>query len=403
MQHLPSADRSLQFSTFPGQMGRLVGRVYSAYKPTVEWIFWKVWKIPGADSFEGLTARANLRRLPPREESRSLKARAKRGMKFLLRVGGEKISNRVRARLSSNNYDLYHEPGLFPLPSDLPTIVTLHDHSLLLFPQWHRKEEIARFETSIASILQNSVHLVSTSEFVRQQAIKLLNVPASKITCVRPGINPEAQPLSENAVRSDLSKAGFPAEYLLYVGPLEDRHNLLMLLQAYVTLPETLRTRFPLVLVGRWGWQSQHIANYFHAEAKHRGVIQRDPLPDNIMPSVYNGARCLVDPSFYEGFSPAPLEMLACGGNVLAADIPAFRESLPEKIRFIDPWDREGWRKCLHEALTNRDYFDLTHSGSSHLSWSWSQTASQMVALYRRILQPGEVETTESLPLRRSA
>ena len=80
------------------------------------------------------------------------------------------------------------------------------------------------------------------------------------------------------------------------------------------------------MLVGQWGWGYDETAEFFHATAKHKGVIQTGFLPDADLPAVYNGARALVFPTLYEGFGIPAVEMMGCGGAVLASTAGAVAE-----------------------------------------------------------------------------
>src|SRR5205814_588681 len=119
-----------------------------------------------------------------------------------------------------------------------------------------------------------------------------------------------------------------PYDYLLYVGTVEPRKNVLTLLRAFCALPVELRRRCPLVLAGGWGWKSAEVAEFFRGEAAAAGVRHLGYTDDRYLPGLYAGARALVYPSFYEGFGLPPLEMLAAGGVVLSSTADALREVL---------------------------------------------------------------------------
>ena len=120
-------------------------------------------------------------------------------------------------------------------------------------------------------------------------------------------------------MRPDAVVTNSPPRYLLYLGTIEPRKNLMTLLRAYCLLPESVREETPLVLVGGWGWNSADVAAFLQDEARHRGVRYLGYIPDEAMCLLYNAARALVFPSRYEGFGMPPIEMMACSGAVLAS------------------------------------------------------------------------------------
>src|SRR5207302_7892566 len=126
---------------------------------------------------------------------------------------------------------------------------------------------------------------------------------------------------------------------------------LLVLLRAYCALPERLRLRWPLVLVGGWGWNTGELAAYLHQQARPRGVIHLGYVAEEHLAAVYNGARALVYPSLYEGFGLPPVEMMACGGAVLASTAGALVETVGSRAHLIDPHDIVGWRASMARVV----------------------------------------------------
>src|SRR5262249_36572360 len=156
-----------------------------------------------------------------------------------------------------------------------------------------------------------------------------------------------------------------PERYLLYLGTLEPRKNVLTLLRAYCSLPGGLRRRYPLLLVGGWGWNAADVAAYLHETARHRGVLHLGYLADKYLPAVYNGARALAFRWLYEGFGLPPVEMLACGGAVLASTAGAVVETAGAQAHCIEPHDLDGWRRALWRVLTDDDWWQGLRAGAT--------------------------------------
>ena len=207
---------------------------------------------------------------------------------------------------ATGHYDLYHEPNFLPYPSDLPTVLTIHDLSVLNHPEWHPADRVARYARDFERGLRQCSHIVTVSEFIRQEIIHTLGWSPERVTVTPNGVRPGLGPLPAAAVQRELSRLGLPAQYLLYIGTLEPRKNLLMLLRAYTSLPWETRDKFPLLLVGNWGWNTADLADYYDKEARHRGVLHLGYVADEHLQTLYNGARALVFPSYYEGFGLPP-------------------------------------------------------------------------------------------------
>ena len=150
-------------------------------------------------------------------------------------------------------FDLYHEPNFIPFACDLPAVVTIHDLSVLLHPQWHPAERVRHYEQRFHRGLAACAHVLTVSEFTRREVITALGQPPERVTRVYNGVRPSMTPLAAGTVRRALRRLGLPPRYLLHVGTIEPRKNLLMLLRAYSTLPVAVRESCPLVLAGGWG------------------------------------------------------------------------------------------------------------------------------------------------------
>jgi alpha-1,3-rhamnosyl/mannosyltransferase len=201
--------------------------------------------------------------------------------------------------------------------------------------------------------------------------------------------------LPAEEVADVLRRLGLPARYLLYVGTIEPRKNVLRLLRAYCALPAALRERWPLLLVGRWGWHSRAVAEYFHAEARHRGVQQLGYVADEHLPAIYNGARALVFPSYYEGFGMPPVEMMACGGAVLASTAGAVVEVVGDRAHLVEPEDADGWRSALKRVLTDDDWWQSLRQGVMERArrFSWDHCAADTLRVYRMLCGTAQAST----------
>jgi alpha-1,3-rhamnosyl/mannosyltransferase len=286
-------------------------------------------------------------------------------------------------------FDLYHEPNCVPMPCDVPTIVTLHDLSVILHPEWHPADRIELYDSGFREGLKQTAHVLTVSDFARQEIIDILGISPERVTRVYNGVFERLRPLPEVEVAATLKELGLPPRYLLYLGTLEPRKNVLTLMKAYCALPAEIRERYPLVLVGGWGWRANDVANYLDDEAKARGVIHLGYVADAHLPALYNGARALAFPSLYEGFGLPPIEMMACGGAVLASTAGAVAETAGAAAHLIDPYDLDGWRAALLRVCTDDDWWRNLRSGALEAArpFTWERCAAETLAVYRKVAQ----------------
>jgi alpha-1,3-rhamnosyl/mannosyltransferase len=307
----------------------------------------------------------------------------------------------ARWAYTSRRFDLYHEPNFIPLPCDLPTIATVHDLSALLHPEWHPPERVRYFEKHFQRELGRCAHLLAISESARQEIIRTLGIAPERISRTWMGVRSWLKPLPREEVRPVLGQLGLPGEYLLHVGTIEPRKNVLRLLRAYCGLPAGLRRRWPLLLVGGWGWRTEEVAEYYHAQARHKGVRHVGYVAEAHLAAVYNGARALLSPSLYEGFGLPPVEMLATGGAVLASRIGPHQETCGSAACLVEPEDEGSWHDALRRVLTDDGWHQELRSGAVEAAepFTWERCAADTLRAYHAALN----RQVTNLPPRKAA
>ena len=181
-----------------------------------------------------------------------------------------------------------------------------------------------------------------------------------------------------------LRRVGIDAPYVLGVGTLEPRKNLPRLIEAFVTLPESVRAGRHLVLVGARGWNTDETLTSI---ARHGDVVHAlGHVAEDDLPAVYRGADLMACPSLYEGFGLPVLEAMAAGAPVLTSD----RSSLPEVAGsaaiLVDPTDTASIRAGLQRALGDERLRDrLAALGRERAEeFSWERCARETLAILER-------------------
>lgn len=290
--------------------------------------------------------------------------------------------------LKSGKVDLYHETNHLATETDFPTITTIHDLSALLHPEWHPLERAQQFERDFERTLSQSRHFITISDFTRREMIQRLGVDPSRITPVYIGMRNEVRRLEERDYLPVLQKWNLTSGYFLHVGTLEPRKNLLMLLRAWCSLSSEIRSQAPLVLAGGWGWKCEEIADFLDEKGQAAGVIHLGYVPDEDLVPLYNAARAVVLPSFYEGMGLPALEMAGCGGAVIASTAHAVREVSPPNSVFLPAEDEDGWRDALQRATLEPEWLqELKVGAEQHANeFTWQRCASETVQAYHQAL-----------------
>jgi glycosyltransferase involved in cell wall biosynthesis len=300
-------------------------------------------------------------------------------------------------------FDLYHEPNFVPFRTNLPLVVTIFDLSVLLFPEWHPAERVKAHEATYRRGVDLADHVIVGTEAVRAEAQQHLGLPSQRVTAMLCGVGPQFRPQSPDAIAAIRAKHNLPSRYTLYVGTIEPRKNIAMLLRAFCDLPSVLRAACPLVLAGGWGWKADAECELFHSEAKHKGAIHIGYLPDADLPALYGGADALLYPSFYEGFGMPPIEAMACGTAALTSTADAVREAVGTHALTLDALDFFGWRDALARIARDPGFLaDYRRCGPAHAAtFTWDTCARRVYSVYRKVL--GQPEQHHPPEARRAA
>ena len=296
--------------------------------------------------------------------------------------------NRFNAGLPTRKPDVYHEPNYLPFDFDGPTILTIHDLSYLRHPETHPNLRIRIMNKLLPPAIERAAHLLTDSEFTRQEVIAEFGVAPERITTTLLGVSPTYFPRTAAACDAVLRRHGLTfGGFVLAVGTLEPRKNLLQVIRAYVGLPSRVAKRYPLVIVGGAGWKSEGTDAELKAlmatgRARRLGYVHEDELP-----CLYSSARMFVFPSLYEGFGLPAVEAMASGVPVIASD----RSSLPEVVGdagiTIAPDDVDGLRNTiLRLAEDDQERAQRARLGRAQAAtFSWERCAAQTARVYHRV------------------
>ncbi len=298
-------------------------------------------------------------------------------------------STAFKVRLPSKS-DLYHETNFIPMPFNGPTVVTVFDLSLHLFPNTHPAYRRRYFERTFYKRLPWAEHFITISQATKNQMVELLNISPEKISVTPLGINPKMKKQPRVDAQIFLSQYGLIfGAYILFVGTLEPRKNIETLLQAYAALPKRLRSQHPLVLAGRKGWRMDHL----DSEIRRLGIESTTHLigyvPLDHLPALYSGATVFVYPSLYEGFGLPPLEAMACGSPVITSNCSSLPEVVGDAGVQVEPRDTNKLREEIEwmlEDTSHRNLFCQRGLERAEL-FTWKACVEGTVSVYSEVLK----------------
>jgi glycosyltransferase involved in cell wall biosynthesis len=286
-------------------------------------------------------------------------------------------------------YDLYWQPNFIPLDNIKASkiVTTVHDLSFYVHPKWHPQERLDYFDQYFLKNVKRSDWIITVSEFSKNEIIEYLQFPEEKITVIYNGVDQDLYKVyDEDTLSVTKNKLKLTNNFLLFVGSIEPRKNLLNLLKAYHLLPIELKDKYPLVLVGFKGWENDEVMEEIEKEKSH--VIYLGYLTDEELAHVYNLASLFIYPSLYEGFGIPPLEAMACGTAVISSHTASLPEACGDAAQYIDPNNYEDITKNINLLLNDTAKMEnLVEKGLIHVkNFSWQKSAKEHKEVFDKVL-----------------
>jgi glycosyltransferase involved in cell wall biosynthesis len=266
-------------------------------------------------------------------------------------------------------------------------VVTVHDLGYHYYPEAHTLTQNVYLRWSTRYNARSAARVLADSEATRRDLVSLYRIREEKIRVVYPGRDEALVPVSDPMLLERVyARHGVTGPYLLYVGTLHPRKNLVRLVQAFARLLRTgdLGTTGPasslqLVLAGQKGWFYEEIYAQVRKLDLVDHVVFTGYVPDADLPSLLSGALAFVFPSLYEGFGLPVLEAMACGVPVVCSDASSLPEVAGQAALLADPLDTEAWAEALGQVVADQDLRrTLAERGLERVRrFSWRQTAQE--------------------------
>ena len=283
--------------------------------------------------------------------------------------------------------DLFHGTNYeVPLRAHCPTVITIHDLSLRLHSSTHEARAVRRARLLQQLMARKAKVIITPSEQVRNEVCEHLKLAPDKVF---------ATPLAPRSVFTPMPpEEGIPVrqrlqiedEFLLFVGTIEPRKNLSMLLNAFDDVLRTTDLRPQLVIAGKVGWKVDDVL----AQARQSSIQDRVRLigfvPDEDLRALYSSCRAFVYPSVYEGFGLPPLEAMACGAPVIASRVPSIKESV---ARIVSATDSTDLTRTMVDLLSRPEQRQqLSQRGIAYArEFTWQRTAALTREVYAQALR----------------
>jgi len=270
-------------------------------------------------------------------------------------------------------------------------VVTVHDLGFRYFPQAHRPLDRWYLQWSTRYHARTRAHLLADSEATKHDLIEAYGIPSRRITVVYPGRDESLKRVKDAAaVAAVKERYGISGDYILHLGTLHPRKNLLCLVEAFAMLQKHLGPQasdWRLVLAGRKGWLCEPLFRRVAALGLEDRVVFTGYIPQADLPALLSGAHCFAFPSLYEGFGFPLLESMSCGTPVICSNTSSLPEVADDAALLVDPQDTPAWADGLHRLLTNAELTQsLIQRGYRQVQrFSWSRAAQQVLQVFSEV------------------
>ncbi len=280
------------------------------------------------------------------------------------------------------NLFLGKRPNIFFTPthyaprfSPIPTAISIMDLSFIHFPNLFAKKDLYQLTNWTRYSVKNASKIFTISKSSKDDIIDVYGIEDKKIFVTYPGIKEgsNARILTMDDLRK---KFGIDKDYILFVGTLQPRKNIVKLIEAFSKIE---RENLILVIVGKKGWLYEDILSAPQKFGVGERVKFLDFVEDKDLPSLYKNALCFVLPSLYEGFGLPVLEAMKYGCPVLTSNVSSLPEAGGDAAIYFDPTDAEDIASKIEKVISNPKLRqELIEKGYNQIKkFSWEKTAKE--------------------------
>ena len=290
--------------------------------------------------------------------------------------------------LTSFNEHIFHSTNFICPRFQGKKVVTFHDMSAFFWSECQERQRVSILRDQCEDSIRRADAIITDSYSVQSEISAYFNYPIQKIFVTHMACDEGFKPRREAEVIGVLRKFGLTyKKFSLFVGTLEPRKNIETLIAAYQILPASLRKRFPLVIVGCYGWKCDKIREMVTAAQEGGWLLYLNYVSNSDLKCLYSSAKFFCFPSLYEGFGIPVLEAMASGVPVIASNNSSIPEVLGNAGKLIEAKDVELWATTLQEVLQDSTLENqMTEAGINRAKkFSWAKCASETVKVYQSI------------------
>jgi glycosyltransferase involved in cell wall biosynthesis len=290
--------------------------------------------------------------------------------------------------------------GMVPLALSVPTVVTIHDMSLTMFPKYHPPRRVLLNRPLVDLAARRADAIITVSESAKRDIVRLYGSQAERIHVVHEAAAPSFQPVRDRAGLARVRERYDLADrFILYVGTIEPRKNLPKLIEGFASRRKSGQLPHQLVCAGPYGWLSRDIEDLIDRLQIEDAVRFTGYVPFGDLAALYSLAEMFVFPSLYEGFGLPVIEAMACGTPVVTGHVAALEEVGGGAVEQVGHLDADSLGDAMVRLAGDRQRRErLSTLGRERAQlFSWERAARETLKVYRHAVN-GEVAAAAPIP-----
>ena len=292
--------------------------------------------------------------------------------------------------LLAKRIDIFHATDhCTPKLKGVPVVATFMDAIPISHPQWVNQNLRTLKNWLWRTSAQWADHIITISEFSRQEVAKHFRIPESRITVTPLGVDERYfDRLSGNAADQVLSQYALPDQFFIFIGTLQPRKNIERIVHAHEMLPAALRAQCPLLIVGRKGWGCEELVNKLNTAQPNGPVRWLQNINDFEKRVLMQRATAMVFPSLLEGFGLPVLEGFASQTPVITSNTSSLPEVAGDAAWTLDPTNVHSIAEAMQALATNQALArHFVQKGLARANmFTWDACAEKTLKVYEQVL-----------------
>ncbi len=289
-----------------------------------------------------------------------------------------------------SSFDLVHATDqLVPISTNRPVVATVMDVIPITHPHLTPSKLVLLKAYIWKKLSRSSDHIITISEFSRQEIARHMNYPQECISVVPLGVNQRYfDRINTQEINTVLQKFNLPHHFFLHIGTIQPRKNIVQILNAHAKLPKGYAQQYPLVLAGKYGWGSKTQYKAIKHAVEEGRCIWINYISDFEKRALLQSAMAMTFISLYEGFGLPIIEGFASQTPVITSATSSMIEVAGDAAILVDPYSTDEIKIALLKIIENQTFRNsMIHLGSARAKqYTWENTASQTVAVYNSLI-----------------